>query len=172
MTQTALKDREAPTKTIMRPTDYETDAAKKQAKEMAYELLSIIEKLEILLREENKLLKEGRYIDVAESLSRKEELVRTYEATLRNIASKRHIFKALDNDVLKENLLERGDHLQATLKRNHFFLQSISISAKRMAARITRTVQDQIKPKSTTYNAKGYLNASQNNNTNLGDAAY
>lgn len=133
----------------------------------------MINKMTAMLSNENSLLRSRDYRAVAKNATQKNEYMRTYEALLKEFMNKKQEFKDKVPENVRTELLDKAERLQTAIKKNHFFLQSVHISAKRVAERITKAVQNKLVDETATYNNKGLLNSDPaRKNSAVTDAAY
>lgn len=133
----------------------------------------LINKMSALITNENSLLRSRDYKAVAKNAHKKNEYMRTYEALLKEFMNKKDALKDNISEQAKAELLEKAEKLQLALKKNHFFLQSVHISAKRVAERITKAIQNKLIDENATYNNRGLLNnGKEKHSAAVTDAAY
>lgn len=142
-----------------------------EAQALVEKLMGVMDNMEGFLSEETELLQAGDFSTVAQQTDVKNNIVKQYEALLQEIASKKDVLKSMEDQKLKDSILDRADSFSHIIRKNYYALQSASISAKRVTERITKAIQNKVQAeKQATYNAKGILN--NGNGAAMTDGAY
>lgn len=176
MTQTKTKELNLPkellpsTKTLEAPRAPLSDEA---ALPLIKRLEEVMDRMGAVLIEENELLEARNFAEVAANTEKKREVVVLYEKILKEISEQKDILINMSDKALKAKLLAKAETFSDHLRKNHIALQSVHISARRVADRLTGAVRNKLKEDRTdTYNAKGTLNSALPNAAAMTDGAY